>query len=90
MLYIYLIYIRATKKQRSPNSKIFYQYSLAQTFRVDEKVKQRSILYLGSSPLMADKKTIHLRKPSKPIEQVYNATKCIKTQTAIKKYVVYH
>ena len=49
------MYIRVTKKQRSADSKTFYQYSLAQTFRVDEKVKQRSILYLGSSPLMADK-----------------------------------
>ena len=49
------MYIRVTKKQRSADSKTFYQYSLAQTFRVDGKVKQRSILYLGSSPLMADK-----------------------------------
>ena len=43
--------------------------------------------------LPTDKKTIHLRKPSKPIEQVqqiYKATKCKETQTAIKKYVVYH
>ena len=43
--------------------------------------------------LPTDKKTIHLRKPSKPIEQVeqiYKATNCKETQTAIKKYVVYH
>ena len=43
--------------------------------------------------LPGDKRTIHLRKPSKPIEdvqQIYTATNCNKTQTAIKKYVVYH
>ncbi len=49
------MFIRAIKKQRSKNSKVFYQYSLAQTLRVDNKVKQRAILYLGSSPLLADK-----------------------------------
>lgn len=43
--------------------------------------------------LPTDKKTIHLRKPSKPIaqvQQIYEATSCKETQTAIKKYVVYH
>jgi len=38
--------------------------------------------------LQTDKKTIHLRKPSKPIEQVqkiYNTTSSKETQTAIKK-----
>jgi len=43
--------------------------------------------------LPTDKKTIHLRKPSKPIEevqQIYKATQCKQTQTQIKKYVVYH
>lgn len=49
------MYIRTVKKQRSQDSKIFYQYTLAQTYRADGKVKQRAILYLGSSPLMADK-----------------------------------
>ncbi len=49
------MYIRAVKKQRSKNSKVFYQYSLAQSLRVDGKVKQRAILYLGSSELLADK-----------------------------------
>ena len=49
------MYIRAVKKQRSKDSKVFYQYALAQTLRVDGKVKQRAILYLGSSELMADK-----------------------------------
>ena len=43
--------------------------------------------------LPTDKKTIHLRKPSKPIEQarqIYSATNCKETQKAVKKYVVYH
>jgi len=49
------MYIRVVKKQRSKDSKIFYQFTLAQTYRRDGKVKQRSILYLGSSPLLAEK-----------------------------------
>lgn len=43
--------------------------------------------------LPTDKKTIHLRKPSKPIkevQQIYNATQCNETQQAVRKYVVYH
>ena len=49
------MFIRAIKKQRSKDSKIFYQYTLAQSVRVDGKVKQRGILYLGSSLLLEDK-----------------------------------
>lgn len=49
------MYIRAVKKQRSETSKVFYQYTLAQTIRVEGKVKQRAILYLGSDPLLEDK-----------------------------------
>lgn len=49
------MYIRQVKKQRSKDSKTFYQYTLAQTLRVDGKVKQKAILYLGSDPLLADK-----------------------------------
>jgi transposase len=49
------MYIRAVKKQRSKTSKVFYQYTLAQTVRVDGKVKQRAILYLGSDPLLGDR-----------------------------------
>src|SRR5680860_995196 len=49
------MYIRAVKKQRSKTSKVFYQYTLAQTLRVNGKVKQRAILYLGSSPLLEDR-----------------------------------
>lgn len=43
--------------------------------------------------LPTDKKTIYLRKPTKPIKQVseiYDATHCSETQKAVKKYVVYH
>ena len=43
--------------------------------------------------LPTDKKVIHLRKPSKPNElfqQIYTATKSTRTQSAVKKYVVYH
>ena len=43
--------------------------------------------------LPTDKKTIHLRKPSKPFrgaQEIYTATQCTETQKAIKKYVVYH
>ena len=46
------MFIRQVKKQRSKDSKIFYQYTLAQAARVDGKVKQRSILYLGSDKLL--------------------------------------
>lgn len=49
------MYIRAVKKQRSKTAKTFYQYTLAQTVRVDQKVKQRSILYLGSDQVLANK-----------------------------------
>lgn len=49
------MFIREVKKQRSNSSKVFYQYTLAQAARVDGKVKQRAILYLGSDPLLKDK-----------------------------------
>ncbi len=48
------MYIRRVKKQRSKDSKAFYQYTLAQTLRLDGKVKQNAILYLGSDSLLAD------------------------------------
>lgn len=50
------MFIREVKKQRSKTSKIFHQYNLVQTSRVNGKVKQRVILYLGSEVLMQDKK----------------------------------
>lgn len=46
------MFIRQVKKQRSKTSKVFYQYTLAQTSRVEGKVKQRAILYLGSDKLL--------------------------------------
>lgn len=49
------MYIREVKKQRSKDSKVFYQYNLVQTSRIDGKVRQRVILYLGSESLMEDK-----------------------------------
>lgn len=49
------MYIRVVKKQRSKESKVFYQYTLAQTSRINTEVKQRNILYLGSDSLLADK-----------------------------------
>lgn len=48
---------------------------------------------LQTLEIPTDKKTIHLRKPSKPIKEVqeiYKATGCKKTQKALRKYVVYH
>lgn len=48
------MFIRCIKKQRSKDSKVFNQYTLAQTSRIDGKVKQISILYLGSDELLAD------------------------------------
>ena len=48
------MFIRQVKKQRSKNSKLFYQYTLVQAARVDGKVKQRSILYLGSDKVLED------------------------------------
>ena len=46
------MFIRQVKKQRSKTSKVFYQYTLVQAARVDGKVKQRAILYLGSDKLL--------------------------------------
>lgn len=51
------MFIREVKKQRSKDSNIFYQYTLAQAARIDGKVKQRAILYLGSDPLLRDKES---------------------------------
>lgn len=49
------MFIRQVKKQRSKDSKVFYQYTLAQTSRVEGRVKQRNILYLGSDPILENK-----------------------------------
>ncbi len=49
------MYIRQSKIKRKNSNKTFYQFSLAQTYREDNKVKQRNILYIGSSDLLIDK-----------------------------------
>lgn len=49
------MFIREVKKQRSKEAKAFYQYNLVQTSRIDGKVKQNVILYLGSDPLLGEK-----------------------------------
>jgi len=49
------MFIRRVKKQRSKDSKVFYQYTLAQSARIDGKPRQFALLHLGSDPLLADK-----------------------------------
>jgi len=49
------MFIREVKKQRSKSSKVFYQYNLVQTSRIEGKVKQKVILYLGSDTELRDK-----------------------------------
>jgi len=56
-------------------------------------VRVMSTQKLQTIIIPTDKKNIHLRKPSVPIEQVkqiYKATGCNNTQKPIKKHVVYH
>ena len=55
IVYLVPMFIRETKKQRSKDSKIFYQYSLVQSTRINGKARQRSILYLGSDTELRDK-----------------------------------
>lgn len=50
------MFIREVKKQRSADSGTFYQYNLVQASRINGKVKQTVILYLGSETLLRDKK----------------------------------
>lgn len=49
------MFIREVKKQRSKSSKVFFQYNLVQTARINGKVKQTVILYLGSDAVLQDK-----------------------------------
>lgn len=49
------MYIKEIKKNNTPNGKVFYQYQLSETYRVDGKVKQKAILYLGSNELLQNK-----------------------------------
>ncbi|HEC44070.1 MAG TPA: hypothetical protein ENI20_14705, partial [Bacteroides sp.] len=48
------MFIRQVKKQNTKSGKVFFQYQLAQASRIEGKVKQQSILYLGSEPILAD------------------------------------
>lgn len=54
------MYIRQVKKQRSKDARVFYQYTLAQTSRINGKVKQHNILYLGSDKLLENKENRRL------------------------------
>jgi len=49
------MYIKEVKKNNTPNGKVFYQYQLSETYRVDGKVKQKAILYLGTHELLKNK-----------------------------------
>ena len=52
--YIYQMFIREVKKKNTASGKTFCQYQLVQASRLQGKVKQRNILYLGSDPLLQD------------------------------------
>ena len=49
------MYIKEIKKNNTPNGKVFRQYQLSETYRVDGKVKQNSLLYLGTHELLKSK-----------------------------------
>ena len=48
------MFIRQVKKKNAKNGKTFYQYQLVQASRIDGKVKQRQVLYLGSDNELKD------------------------------------
>lgn len=52
--YLYPMFIRQVKKQRNPDSRVFFQYNLVQSSRIDGKARQHIVLYLGSDHLLAD------------------------------------
>ena len=54
------MFIREVKKPSAKTGKYFKQYSLVQASRHNGKVKQKTILYLGSDPLMHDKNNRNL------------------------------
>lgn len=54
LYYLYGMFIREVKKKNTKKGKTFYQYQLVQASRVEGKVKQHHILYLGSESLLAD------------------------------------
>lgn len=54
VFYICGMFIKQVKKKNSQSGKIFYQYQLTQTSRIDGKVKHYALLYLGAEPLLRD------------------------------------
>ena len=54
LFYIASMFIRQVKKKNGKSGKTFFQYQLCQASRVEGKVKQYSILYLGSADLLED------------------------------------
>jgi hypothetical protein len=54
--YLWRMFIREVKKKNGPGGKTFSQFSLAQNSRVNGKVKQRNLLYLGSDQILTDSK----------------------------------
>ena len=55
-IYICQMFIREIKKKNTTKGKVFYQYQLVQASRINGKVKQNQILYLGSDKELHDKK----------------------------------
>ena len=55
LAYLPCMYIRETKKYRARDRIPFYQYSLVQGSRVNGKIKQHNVLYLGSHDFLHDK-----------------------------------
>jgi transposase len=53
--YIAAMFIRQVKKKNTKDGKTFFQYQLVQASRVQGKVKQQALLYLGSETLLDDK-----------------------------------
>ncbi len=51
------MFIRQVKKKNAKKGKVFYQYQLVQASRIDGKVKQNQILYLGSEDELNNKTT---------------------------------
>jgi hypothetical protein len=51
------MFIRVVNKKNGPTGKAFQQFSLVQASRVNGKVKQRNIMYLGSEQALSDLET---------------------------------
>lgn len=65
------MFIRETKKSNAQSGKIFLQYVLIQSYRINGKSRQRNILYLGSHKFLQDKEL--RQKLAKALEEkIYN------------------